>query len=639
MFSKARTWMNQHMKAGRLNYALAFAALVLFVAIGVVSANGPMRPPMPPMGGMWGRPMPPRPWYPMEPVPKITILAVVKDQSVTFETSDFPAEQDFTVLMGPIYSRGVNGYEVGAFNSGDGGSQQLSFPIPAEMVGAYRIAVRAQTSHAHPYFAFNWFFNNTAGDTTVPVTSEAEAPVAEAETGTGGAAETETAPEGAAVEPSLTGVIWQWTNFTDPEQGALPIDSPENYLIEFTPEGRVAIKADCNNGNGTYIVDEGSMDIAIGAMTLALCEPDSLSDQYVNYLGEVVAYTFDGSDLLLDLPDGAGTLRFGSGTAAEDGAEAPVEEAAPDAETAPAEATLTGVVWEWVDFIDPVSEPLVIETPAQYTIEFMDDGSAAVKADCNNGAATYTAEEGSISITVGAMTLALCPEGSLSDQFVQYLNAAAVYSFDEGDLLLDLPVDSGTLRFSAAAAEVSATEANTVAYVAESTVQTVSMPAEQKEETVPSFKICSVVKDESVTIVTENFPADQVFAVKMGVMPAQQPHPMPMRPMGQMWPNQQPMPMPMQPMGRPRMGAPMPMQPSGNWGQPMPPKTWISYYDAGTLESGEGGSLTATFEIPTELAGTYRISIMLRTEHQYPYLAYNWFYNNTADVCNGNAES
>jgi heat shock protein HslJ len=634
MFSKAGNWMNRNLKSGRLNYALVFSLLVLLVAIGVASASGPMRPPGPPMGGMWGRPMP---WMPMEPVPTITIVAVVKDQSVTFETGNFPAEQDFTVTMGRIYSRGVGGYEVGTFNSGDGSAQQLSFPIPEELAGQYRIAVRAQTSHPRPYFAFNWFYNNTTGETAVPVTSEAEtpaaeaeapaaegeAPAAEAEAGTGGAEE-------AVTEPSLTGVAWQWTNFTDPEQGALPIDSPEQYVIEFTPEGRVGIKADCNNGTGTYIVDEGSIDIALGAMTLALCAPESLSDQFLNYLGDVSAYTFDGNDLLLDLPDGAGTMRFAvAGAAVEESADTPPAAAEPPAEeAAPAEVSLTGVVWEWIGFTDPVDEPLVIADPAQYTVEFMADGTVAAKADCNNGAGSYTAAEGSISITIGAMTMALCPPESYSDQFVEYLNAVAVYSFIEGDLLLDLPIDSGTLRFQAAAAETAQANtavAATAAAAAEDMVQTVAMPATMAEETVPSFKICSVVKDATVTIVTEDFPAGETFAVKMGPLPAQQ---MAMGPM-------RPMPRPMPPMGGPGMGRQMPMRPSGMWGQPMQPKVWIPYYEAGTLESGEGGSLTATFDIPAELAGTYRVSIMLRTEHQYPYLAYNWFYNNTADVCNG----
>jgi len=71
----------------------------------------------------------------------------------------------------------------------------------------------------------------------------------------------------------------------------------------------------------------------------------------------------------------------------------------------------------------------------------------------------------------------------------------------------------------------------------------------------------------------------------------------------------------------------------GMWGKPMAPKTYVPfYYDAGTLES-QGGSFEATFEVPAELAGYYRIQVMLRTEHQFPYYAYNWFYNNDASVC------
>jgi hypothetical protein len=38
----------------------------------------------------------------------------------------------------------------------------------------------------------------------------------------------------------------------------------------------------------------------------------------------------------------------------------------------------------------------------------------------------------------------------LSDQFVQYLNEAAVYSFHDNKLLLDLPADSGTMSFERA---------------------------------------------------------------------------------------------------------------------------------------------------------------------------------------------
>jgi len=46
------------------------------------------------------------------------------------------------------------------------------------------------------------------------------------------------------------------------------------------------------------------------------------------------------------------------------------------------------------------------------------------------------------------MTMAACPEGSLSDDFVQYLGFAAIYFFEEGDLYIDLMADGGTMRFS-----------------------------------------------------------------------------------------------------------------------------------------------------------------------------------------------
>jgi para-nitrobenzyl esterase len=46
-----------------------------------------------------------------------------------------------------------------------------------------------------------------------------------------------------------------------------------------------------------------------------------------------------------------------------------------------------------------------------------------------------------------ALTRAMCPPGSLSDRSVKKLGRATVYFLKDGDLFLDLPVDSGTLRF------------------------------------------------------------------------------------------------------------------------------------------------------------------------------------------------
>ncbi len=59
----------------------------------------------------------------------------------------------------------------------------------------------------------------------------------------------------------------------------------------------------------------------------------------------------------------------------------------------------------------------------------------------------------------------------------------------------------------------------------------------------------------------------------------------------------------------------------------------IGGYEVGTLNSGTGGALTATFNLPPQLVGAGRIAIRFQSGQAYPFFAYNWFYNTTATVC------
>ena len=101
-------------------------------------------------------------------IPTFSIVSVDAGKTVTIQTSNFPANQAFTVTMGPMGSKGVNGTVVGTLNSGAGGTLNATFNIPAALQSAYQIAMRAQTAHANPFFAFNWFYNNTSGTGGVP---------------------------------------------------------------------------------------------------------------------------------------------------------------------------------------------------------------------------------------------------------------------------------------------------------------------------------------------------------------------------------------------------------------------------------------------------------------------------------------
>jgi len=94
-------------------------------------------------------------------IPVIVITGVVRDQEVTFQTYNYPPNQDFTVTMGPMGTQGINGIMVGDFNSGSGGSLTETMPIPAELAGSHQISIRAQTYHPYPFFSYNWFYNNT----------------------------------------------------------------------------------------------------------------------------------------------------------------------------------------------------------------------------------------------------------------------------------------------------------------------------------------------------------------------------------------------------------------------------------------------------------------------------------------------
>jgi hypothetical protein len=105
-------------------------------------------------------------------IPTFTINTVVQDQSVTIQTANFPANDTFTVTMGAIGTQGIGGVVVGTTDSGNGGSFQATYDIPSSLVGATQIAIRLQ-SPTSGYFAYNWFWNNTANvtppSTTTPI--------------------------------------------------------------------------------------------------------------------------------------------------------------------------------------------------------------------------------------------------------------------------------------------------------------------------------------------------------------------------------------------------------------------------------------------------------------------------------------
>ncbi len=108
---------------------------------------------------------------------------------------------------------------------------------------------------------------------------------------------------------------------------------------------------------------------------------------------------------------------------------------------------LVDVTWQWVSFTSPI-EQLDVDAPDRYTIRFERTGRVALQADCNRGMTGYSAgADRRIALQPIGLTRMLCPEGSLSDRFVKEVGRATSYFLKDGDLFLELPMDSGTLRF------------------------------------------------------------------------------------------------------------------------------------------------------------------------------------------------
>ncbi len=112
-------------------------------------------------------------------------------------------------------------------------------------------------------------------------------------------------------ETSLTNVLWGWTELTETQPASQSIISdPENYTLIFQPDGGLQVLADCNSGSGTYSLDGQQLSIEISLLTTAICGAESLSDLFLDVLERAGTYELSQDELVLNLTDVAGTMRF-----------------------------------------------------------------------------------------------------------------------------------------------------------------------------------------------------------------------------------------------------------------------------------------------------------------------------------------
>jgi heat shock protein HslJ len=102
--------------------------------------------------------------------------------------------------------------------------------------------------------------------------------------------------------------------------------------------------------------------------------------------------------------------------------------------------------WQWESTITPV-EKITVPAPERYTILLQADGRAQMRFDCNRGSGGFQISPGKLSFGSLLSTRMACPPDSLDSAFMRDLQRVASFFVDDDRLYLELPYDSGTMKF------------------------------------------------------------------------------------------------------------------------------------------------------------------------------------------------
>jgi heat shock protein HslJ len=117
-------------------------------------------------------------------------------------------------------------------------------------------------------------------------------------------------PIAAAGDALLTGTVWSWQGTQMGDGARLTPDAPERYTLEFQPGGMVNVRADCNRGSTSYLLNGSALTFRPIALTRMACAPGSRDAEFLKGLGAVSGQSFRGNDLVLTLKADSGSMRF-----------------------------------------------------------------------------------------------------------------------------------------------------------------------------------------------------------------------------------------------------------------------------------------------------------------------------------------
>jgi hypothetical protein len=469
-------------------------------------------------------------------IPTFSVTSVVTDSTVTIQTFNFPANQLFTVRMGAFGTLGIGGIVVDTTNSGAGGSFITTYTIPAALKGSDRIAIRMDSPQG--FFSFNWFWNNTVatatpGPTTIPGTGFVGIPTFNI--------------QGVVADQSVTILT---NNFP----------ASQTFTVRMGAFGTAAI-----GGIVVATIDSG----AGGAFTATFTVPDALKGS------QRIA-------IRLESPQGFFAFNWFWNNTTTTGNPTAV----PTLTVTPGGPTVTPI---------PTSTTIpgtgFVGIPTFNIQGVVADQSVTILTNNFPANQTFTVRMGAFgTAAIGGIVVGTTDSGAGGAFNATYTVPAALVGSQRIAIRMDSPqgffafnwfwnntTTTGNPTAVPTVAAATQTPGGPTATAVPATVTPVSTTIPGTGFVgIPTFNVQSVVQNQTVTILTNNFPASQSFTVRMGAF--------------------------------------------GTAG--------IGGIVVGTTDSGAGGAFNATYTIPAALQGSQRIAI--RLESSAGFFAFNWFWNNNA---------
>jgi heat shock protein HslJ len=119
---------------------------------------------------------------------------------------------------------------------------------------------------------------------------------------------------------------------------------------------------------------------------------------------------------------------------------------------------LTARTWQLVEIAAMNDHTDVPDDHSLYTVEFNANGVVKIRADCNRGTGSwFSSSPGQLRFGQIAVTQALCPPGSLHDQFLKEFPWVRSYVIKDGHLFLATMADGSIIEFAPLALRAVAT--------------------------------------------------------------------------------------------------------------------------------------------------------------------------------------